>query len=105
MPSRRVDLLRDIKTVMDGLSKKPAVATSVLLEGLHALEDGGWAGLDAWNLAKELRRFKIGPPTTIRGIGREGKSAKGYLRKWFEDAWDRYLPPRESDVPGPDGCP
>ena len=38
-------------------------------------------------LAKRLKRFKI-VPDTIR-IG--GKTAKGYYRRQFQEAWDRYL--------------
>jgi Protein of unknown function (DUF3631) len=41
-------------------------------------------------LADLVKPFKIKP----NAVRRDEKTAKGYMRAWFEDAFARYLPPR-----------
>lgn len=76
------------------------IATADLLDHLNADDEltfGGWndgAGIKARNVARLLRPFGI-RPTKIRP-SEGGAPLNGYRRGQFADAWDRYLPPRES---------
>jgi hypothetical protein len=85
-----IRLLGDIETVFDG----GRLSTTELLERLNALEEspwGDWYGkpLSARVLARLLKPFQI-KTRTIRLT--EDKTARGYLREQFEDAWSRYIP-------------
>jgi hypothetical protein len=86
-----VRLLADIRTAF---GEDDRVATSALLEALNGMEDapwGDWHGrpLSAHNLGKLLSPFEI-KSRTVRFPG--NTTAKGYLRKQFDDAWERYIP-------------
>jgi Protein of unknown function (DUF3631) len=102
-----VRLLADVRRVFDeqGLD---AIATADLLEALRADEEAPWAHfgrdgspLNARSLGGRLRRYEISSRTVwLAG----GDTAKGYKREWFEDAWQRYLPPESDSHPsGPSG--
>jgi hypothetical protein len=61
---------------------------------LNELEEAPWGGWNAGGgikpaqVAKLLRPFEITPLSIRDGA----KTAKGYERDWFGDAWSRYLP-------------
>ena len=66
-----------------------------IVAALNDREDAPWRrfgndnmGVDASYLAKRLRSYGIRPQTVRRGE----KTAKGYKRTQFEDAWKRYCP-------------
>lgn len=86
-------LLADIKAVFDE-KQTDRLASTDMCEALIAVEGRPWADwkgkpLSANQLARLLRPFGITTNTTIRvGI----KTAKGYHRHQFEEAWERYLP-------------
>jgi hypothetical protein len=68
---------------------------------LHALDDAGWAEfsgvsgdqqlhkLRATEMASMLHAFSI-KPRSVWPLKREDKSAKGYTRQQFEEAWRLY---------------
>ena len=87
-----IELLRDIRRAF-GEEQTDRIATADLLTRLITEEDrtwGGWdhgRGLSPYSLAQLLRPFGI-LPQNIR-LGEQ--VAKGYLRKSFEECWERYL--------------
>ena len=94
-PSVGINLLTDIKTVF----LETQLSTQDLLTRLHDLEDSPWASfkgeaMTSRHLSVELREYGI-RPETIR-IGQN--TMKGYKRKDFTDAWDRYLPPKPGNA-------
>jgi hypothetical protein len=91
--SRGVRLLDDLR----GLFRRRGVDrmfTDEILEALYAIEEAPWGDdeygrkLTAHVLSRLLRPFGIKPSTVRRGSA----TRKGYLRRDFEDAWNRYLP-------------
>jgi Protein of unknown function (DUF3631) len=93
-----VRLLGDLRTVFAAYPDKEALATTIILGELHALEEAPWkdlAGgrgkrdrpLDARGLALRLR-----PYGGIRSKQIKEVNTKGYYRAELEDAWERYLP-------------
>jgi hypothetical protein len=83
-----------------------ATAQLDLVEALCQLEDAGWnewcgphddrppRKLTQGELARLLRPFHIRPKSIWPRCRQPGdKSAKGYLRSWFEAAWASYCPP------------
>jgi uncharacterized protein DUF3631 len=93
-PSYGLQALRDIRISFDScLSDVQYLKTRDLLDKMHCLEDAPWSDyqygkpLDGKGLAKLLRLYHIGPKPI-----RSGKDVdKGYYKKDFEDAWQRYL--------------
>ena len=86
-----VRLLADMRTV---LGNEDQMATSVILNKLHTLDESPWADirgkpLNDRGLAARLRPYGI-KSHTIR-IG--STTPKGYRREDFLGAWKRYLPP------------
>ena len=99
--SSGVRLLADIQAGSGKLGSKEAVFTADLLEYLNALEEspwGDWHGheLGARWLARLLKPYGIRPAGTVRI---EGRTAKGYYWRSFEDAWQRYLPSSSETAP------
>jgi hypothetical protein len=99
-----VRLLADIRGAFADTDRLP---TRELLDHLHGLEEapwGDWYGkpLSARTLAKLLHPFEI-KRRTIRLA--DETTAKGYLRKQFEDAWERHIPcdPPENRSQGHNG--
>lgn len=86
-----VRLLVDIKAVMGDRDRRP---TEILLERLNALEEspwGGWndgKGMNPRDLAKRLKPYGIEPKVIKLA---DDKTARGYMRGDFADAWSRYL--------------
>jgi hypothetical protein len=95
----KIALLGDIKKVFD-VSGADRLASAELLGSLHDLDASDWTEfygvrgeqqphrLKAGELASMLRSFGIRPQVHRAGK----KTARGYLRKQFEDAWRRYCP-------------
>jgi putative DNA primase/helicase len=86
-------LLADVETAFEA-KDTDRLSSEEICEVLIAAEGRPWAEygksgkpISKNQLAKRLKRFKI-VPDTIR-IG--DKTAKGYYRYQFQEAWDRYL--------------
>lgn len=91
--SAGVLLLADIRTVFAERSVD-RLASSVLADALHEIEEspwGEWYGkpITATAIARLLKRYGV-QPKKLR-LGEE--TARGYERAWFEEEWQRYLPP------------
>lgn len=90
-----VQLLADIRQVFDSQDDPPVLDTTTMLKALTELPERPWAEyrhgkpLNGHALARLLRPFGIVSAGTIR-IG--GKTAKGYRRDAFVEAWNRYVP-------------
>mgnify|MGYP000441467425 CR=1 FL=1 len=85
-------LLSDIQDIFSALNRD-TVETDVLLENLYETEDGLWA---EWNRGKELTAKQLAQKLKPFGIKpkkfRDGnRTPRGYERKDFEDAFNRYL--------------
>jgi hypothetical protein len=89
---RGAQLLAAIRTAM---GDEHAIASADLLEKINGDEDmpfGGWRdgrGLDGRGLSRLLKPYGVKRAGTVR-FG--DKTAKGYYRETFSDAWARYLP-------------
>lgn len=90
--SQGVRLLADVRAA---IGVEDRIATAELLERLNSDEEAPWSdwndsdkGLKARQLARILSQYGIRPSDlrTPDGV------RKGYKRKDFEDAWQRYLP-------------
>lgn len=82
-------LLADIYTVFED---KDRIASKDLLQALHELEEAPWADwfgrpLSASKLNRLLHDFAI----RSRVVRFGDRTAKGFVREQFEDAWARYL--------------
>jgi hypothetical protein len=102
--SIRVKLLGDIRVVFES-NEAERLSSLDLVSGLVEVETSPWGDwkhgkpLNAVGLAHLLRPFGICPRT----IRVDGNTPKGYLRDFFLDAWERYLPRRDTPVaPDPD---
>jgi putative DNA primase/helicase len=99
-PSEGVMLLADIRRIFDKQSPD-RLSTQELLAALREDEDRPWHdyreegfGITDKQLARLLKLFAIHPNSVrIQGKG----TPKGYMRAWFQDAFDRYLPPDSAD--------
>lgn len=92
--------LRDAKSVFhptdNGQALKPLerVSSADLVAGFTADTDGPWAEwkngkpITQAQLARVLKPFGIAPQVIRLS---SGGTMRGYLRKQFEDAWERYL--------------
>jgi len=85
-----------LAAVREAFGDEDRISTAELLERINADEElpfGGWRdgkGLDGRKLARLLRPYKV-RPDSIRPHGSD-RTVKGYLREWFADAWQRWLP-------------
>jgi hypothetical protein len=75
-----------------GIDRLPSTE---LAAALTEMEESPWGdldgrSLDARKLARLLKPYGIRP--TGQRMGAEKKTAKGYLRSDFTDAWSRYVP-------------
>ena len=94
-------LLEDIKATFEA-KNVDRLSSEEVCESLVAMEGRPWAEygkalkqISKNQLAKGLKHFGI-TPDTIR-IG--GKTAKGYYRHQFREAWDRYLSLTRQEIP------
>lgn len=87
-------LLRDIQNLFDDEPHRLKITSAELLEKLCQIEDRPWS---EWNkgrpittakIAKYLKPFGVTPNTIRDGY----KTAKGYLKIDFDDAFSRYIP-------------
>ncbi|MBN2715310.1 MAG: DUF3631 domain-containing protein [Deltaproteobacteria bacterium] len=93
-------------------SQYDRVRTGDLIQYLVSLEGRPWSEwkrgrpMNPLHLSRLLAKFKI-KPKTVRFHNGNGGTAKGYDFSWFQDAFERYLPPMyvstEDDTIG--GCP
>jgi hypothetical protein len=105
----KILLLTDIRKAFDGCGLD-RMSSKALLDALHALDGGEWTEfsgargdqqphkLRISELAVMLRDFAI-RPRTIWPLNRTSKtkSAKGYRRSQFEEAWRTYC--ADDDTP------
>jgi len=109
----RVELLHDIEKEF-ACTEHTALITKTLIDRLCADEERPWATynkgtynkeqrISAKQIAQLLSLFDIIPGTVHPHETGEAKSAKGYRRAWFEDAFGRYpqvsSPPLETFLP------
>jgi hypothetical protein len=94
--SRGTILLGDVRAAFDTLGTP--IASDDLCSYLNRLDErpwGGWnegKGIDGRRLAKLLKPYDV-KPRTVRPKGWDkDKTARGYMREWFNDAFARYLP-------------
>jgi hypothetical protein len=94
-------LLADIKTAFEARDAD-RLSSEEICEGLIATEGRPWAEygksgkpISKNQLAKRLKRFKIIPDSVRIG----GKTPKGYYRRQFQEAWDRYLSLTHQETP------
>jgi putative DNA primase/helicase len=87
-------LLRDIRDIFAAAHDADVLASGVIVERLVGLEDRPWREwshgrpLTTAKLARLLAGYGVHPAGTVR-IG--DKTAKGYRRSAFVDAWERYV--------------
>jgi hypothetical protein len=91
--SAGVLLLSDTRRVFDEQGAE-RLSSAALVAALHEVEESPWAEwfgkpITQTAIAKLLKRYGI-QPKKLR-FGEE--TARGYERAWFEEAWERYLPP------------
>jgi hypothetical protein len=89
-PSLGVRLLTDLRTVF---GDSEYMATAVILQALHDIEEAPWANmkgqpLNSRGLSQRLLQYGIKPKTVRVGTG----TPKGYARADLHEAWLRYLP-------------
>lgn len=90
--SRGIQLLKDIRAAFlrTGCTAMPSIRLAEILAGVEEspwiLPQGG--GFNPRALAKELKRFKVGPKTIRFGA----ETAKGYHLDHFRDVFARYIP-------------
>jgi Protein of unknown function (DUF3631) len=99
-----VTLLHDIRTIFDGTGVDRHSSLD-LVAALNACDDAPWSEwrgrhgnqqprpLSQAQLAQMLSPFGIRPRSLWRGPRPRGKSAKGYHRSQFEEAWRSYCSP------------
>jgi hypothetical protein len=93
--SARIMLLSDIRELFY-FREGDRLSSDDIVEHLVTLQDRPWPEwksgkpISKPQLARQLSHFKINSGTVRFGSGRS--TAKGYYRKDFEDAFDRYLP-------------
>jgi putative DNA primase/helicase len=96
-----VMLLADIRATFDarGLDR---ITTEGLIEALTGMDERPWVEfshgkpLTSRALSRLLKPFEI-RPGTIRL--HDGRTPKGYMREWFEDAFARYIPEESATPP------
>jgi hypothetical protein len=105
--SLQLVLLAAIREVFD-TERTDRMTSEKLCERLNELPDVPWsswggrgpAGIRTGKLAELLRPFDIRPGTIrLSNDAGRGSTAKGYMREWFQDAWDRYLPIEDDEAP------
>ena len=101
MTSNDTILLADIRTIfdekgMDRLSSEQICGALISMEGRPWAEYGkSGKPISKNKLAYRLDRFGVRPDTVRIG----DHVAKGYYRRRFEEAWERYLSPDPQDPP------
>jgi putative DNA primase/helicase len=91
-------LLADLRELFNAQAAD-RLSTDSILVALSKLDGRPWPEwhdakpISARGLAKLLKPFGI-EPRTVKWPG--GRTAKGYMLEWFEDAFARYLPPQPS---------
>jgi hypothetical protein len=104
--SLQLVLLASIREAFDA-QDTDRIPSEKLCERLNELPDVPWsswggrgsAGIRTGKLAELLRPFDIRPGTVrLSNDAGPGSTAKGYMRNWFQDAWDRYLPNDDDEV-------
>src|SRR5262249_40057918 len=95
--SLSIQLLADIRALLEGKYDCPVVSSTDLVRQLVALDAQPWATyskndrpLTPHGLARLLKPFGIEPAGTVR-VGE--KTLKGYRRDAFAEAFQHYLPP------------
>jgi hypothetical protein len=105
--------LRDIRDVFDQ-TRRDRLPSAVIVEHLNLLPHGLWSDwrgkhdtdtprpMNQGIMAKLLSPFGIKPATTWPlNRAADSKSARGYRRHQFEDAWARYCQPEDDTAAHP----
>ncbi len=105
-----VTLLNDIQVIFNGAGVD-RISSADLVAALIDLNDGPWSEWRGRNnnqqprpisptqLTQLLRSFRIQPRSMWRGPRSKGTSAKGYLRRQFEEAWRSYCSSKGDAAP------
>jgi hypothetical protein len=86
-----------LAAVRDAFGDDDRLGTEELASRLNGLPDSPWASwnkgncIRPHNVSKTLKPYKI-EPGAIRLSPSSDQKKRGYMRAWFEDAWERYLP-------------
>jgi hypothetical protein len=100
--SDALELLRDCRVIWDREEEtRTQILTPSLCEQLVNLPATPWRedNLTVWRLARLLRPYGIrSARRRYTGDGLISEVRQTYLRREFEDAFARYLPPREEDA-------
>lgn len=80
-------LLADIRDVFDN---RPFLKSEQLVQALHDIEGGPWEFMSKNKLARMMKQFGIRPaPYHVQGTRRD--TQRGYERRSFIPAWNRFL--------------
>jgi hypothetical protein len=96
--SAGVELLEDIKT-MFGRSTLDYLTSKAIVADLIADPEKRWA---EWSRGRPITEKGVagllhGYRIVSKGVGPEGRQAKGYRKADFADAWERYLAPKKEE--------
>jgi putative DNA primase/helicase len=104
----RTRLLADIRAILAAKGGPQRIASKEVAELLAEDESGPWAAFGRFDkpltpvaLARLLKPFRITPKTLRNGAA----TWKGYASCDFADAFNRYLPPAETETPVPSVTP
>lgn len=93
-----LDMLRSIKAIFDDRFSD-RIPSNDLLEKLNEMEDQKWPGFNdgQWaikpnQVSELLSPFGIKPKAIWFGPHATRVQKRGYMKKWFEEPWARYLP-------------
>jgi len=90
--SPAIRLLMDLRTVFAS-ERAEKIPTDRLIGDLRNLPDRGWKWISGSELARHLRPFSIEP----KQMWMDGRNVRGYLRRDFLDAFERYVPAQLPD--------
>jgi len=98
--SESILLLHDIKKTFNQAGKSQ-ISTSELIEALCEIQDSPWATynnprdpITSRQLSQQLKAYEI----NARQLRIDGRQCRGYKQSNFEDAFQRYLPPFNTQI-------
>jgi putative DNA primase/helicase len=101
--SALIDLLRELREIF---KERDRISSADLAEHLGSKPESRWSEWSngKWSHGKPITQRQVArllaplkiKPTSIR-VGTD--TPREYLREWFEDAFDRYIPPISPSIP------